>query len=508
MPPTAPYSAARNPVARWLANSKVAVKLSLLALTGLLTAGIVGITGLSAESTLHTLATQSHNQNFVPMRAFGDLRSAAALARLHDLGVVDAPADSADQVVAAIRQIQAVNMNGGEGPELVSLTQLWSTYRAHPAAAPFNAFQRKVAELSTTMEADAQADQVSADSSYSSARTMTLLAIALGSLLTVLMGWFVARLIVRPIRSVGLALAGLARGDLTSRAGVTSTDELGVMAGELDTAMGTLRDTVHQMTDTAAALATASEQATESSLHIASAAEETSAQAATVSSATTGIAASIGGVVTAADQMTAAIEEISSNASKASSVSQTAVQTANDTTGVISRLSASSAEISEVVGLISAIAEQTNLLALNATIEAARAGEAGKGFAVVAAEVKELAAQTRHATEGIGQRVDAIQSDSTAAASAVGQVAVVIADINDYQAMIASAVEEQSATTTEMRHALAGADSGVTTIAGNVAGVAEAATVTARAVAANQETAAELARLAASLTLTVSSFTV
>ena len=73
----------------------------------------------------------------------------------------------------------------------------------------------------------------------------------------------------------------------------------------------------------------------------------------------------------------------------------------------VRKLGESSAEIGNVIKVITSIAEQTNLLALNATIEAARAGEAGKGFAVVANEVKELAKETAQATEDIGQKIEA-----------------------------------------------------------------------------------------------------
>ncbi len=146
-----------------------------------------------------------------------------------------------------------------------------------------------------------------------------------------------------------------------------------------------------------------------------------------------------------------------------------------ETNATVSSLGESSAEIGNVVKVITSIAEQTNLLALNATIEAARAGEAGKGFAVVANEVKELAQETARATEDIARRVEAIQSDTTGAVDAINRISAIIERINDFQTTISSAVEEQTATTAEMSRNVTEASTGAVQIAKNIAGVAQAA---------------------------------
>jgi methyl-accepting chemotaxis protein len=204
--------------------------------------------------------------------------------------------------------------------------------------------------------------------------------------------------------------------------------------------------------------------------------------------------------------MTASIQEIARNSTEAAAVAAEAVAAAQETTVAVGRLGESSTEIGNVVRTITSIAEQTNLLALNATIEAARAGDAGRGFAVVAGEVKDLAQETARATEDISRRVAAIQADTEGAVSSIERISNVIAQISDFQATIAAAVEEQTATTDEMSRTVGDVATRGHAISESVDGVAAAAGSTAEGAAATQGSAHELRELAGQLTGVVSQF--
>ncbi len=304
-------------------------------------------------------------------------------------------------------------------------------------------------------------------------------------------------------------LAHAAReGKLATRANATKHpgDFRKIIEG-INQTLETIVEPLRVTADNASALASSSEELSAVSQQMAGNAEETAMQANVVSAASEEVSKNVSSVASASEQMQASIREISKNANESARVAKNAVSVAQTTNETVKKLGESSQEIGKVIKVITSIAQQTNLLALNATIEAARAGEAGKGFAVVANEVKELAKQTARATEEIGQKIEAIQTDAKGAVNAIEEIGAIINQINDISNSIASAVEEQTVTTSEIGRSVSEASKGVNDIAKNIGGVALAARNTTQGANDTQAAARELSQMSGRLQTVISRFT-
>ncbi|MCW2601422.1 MAG: hypothetical protein JWM02_3251 [Frankiales bacterium] len=371
-----------------------------------------------------------------------------------------------------------------------------------------DAMSQPMDDLLTQEDVAAKAQKSAAEASYQAGRRLILILLIVGGLGAAALGLLVARSVSRPVRAVMEVLRRVEQQDLTGQVDVRSSDEIGQMGVAVNGAINTLRTTIETVTRNAASLNRSSQDLTTVAHDLGESAEQANHQAEEASAAASQVSGSVQTVAGGAEEMGASIREIAQNTNEAARVAGSAVEAARSVNDTVARLGAASVEIGDVVKLITSIAEQTNLLALNATIEAARAGEAGKGFAVVAGEVKELARETARATDSISAKIEAIQGYTTGAVEAIGQISMVIDQINDYQTTIASAVEEQTATTNEMSRSVREAADGSSQIADSIEGVASAAATTTAAVLETRRAADELLAMSAELTELVGHFTV
>jgi methyl-accepting chemotaxis protein len=352
------------------------------------------------------------------------------------------------------------------------------------------------------------ADSVkAAGQTYSTSRLWLIGLLLAATLISVAVAMSIARSVVSAAAGLLGVIQEVAANNLTvADMTITTHDEIGMAGIALNQMKNNLHGVIESISGTAVQVAGASEELSSTSQQITANSEETSAQAKVVSESTAQVSQNLQTVATGAEEMGASIKEIAKNATEAAKIAASAVKVAETTTATVSKLGESSTEIGLVIKVITSIAQQTNLLALNATIEAARAGEAGKGFAVVANEVKELAKETAKATEDISRKIEAIQTDTKAAVEAIGTISGVINQINDISATIATAVEEQNATTNEMSRNVSEAAHGSGEITSNIAGVAQAAESTSQGAGDTQKAAQQLVETSAELRRLVEQF--
>jgi methyl-accepting chemotaxis protein len=306
--------------------------------------------------------------------------------------------------------------------------------------------------------------------------------LAAGVLVSVVMGVVLTAMITRPIKMAVRQADRLSKGDFTRTISLDQKDEIGQLVLAMNTMVDNLKSILEEVIKSSSQLtqssegltmvsekiASNSEQTARSSTAVASAAEELSVNMNSVAASTEEAEASISMIVSAAEEMSATITEISKNTATGSEITQSAVRDAGIVSEKVDALGKAAQAISKVTETIEDISEQTNLLALNATIEAARAGEAGKGFAVVAGEIKALAQQTAEATQEISQKISGIQDTTQESVGAIGQITKVIDDINEIVVSMATAIEEQAATTQEISNNVSQAASGIQEVNENV----------------------------------------
>ncbi|WP_138090981.1 methyl-accepting chemotaxis protein [Halalkalibacterium halodurans] len=273
---------------------------------------------------------------------------------------------------------------------------------------------------------------------------ITIMIMAVFTVIIVLFAIWIARSMSRPIRLITSHVQTIASGDLTSSdLQIKRQDEIGILAHNVNQMATNLKEVIHQVGDSADRVAASSQQLSASSEEVSRSSEQISESIQQVAS---GSEKQSSGV----NESTLSLEEVSSSVQQIAEASVQITESANstiekakeggqsvennvetmnkihesvtDSVQITKMLAERSKEINNILDVITSIAEQTNLLALNAAIEAARAGEHGKGFAVVADEVRKLAESSQHSSQQISEIVVEIQKEMDRTSTAMNGV--------------------------------------------------------------------------------------
>jgi methyl-accepting chemotaxis protein len=464
----------------WFRNLKVATKLMIgFAMTGVIMA-VIGWMAIANMAAINANSENIYGVQLIPIRDLAAIRGVQHQIRA---GVyVALAARTPEETRAAVERIQILTKDALEAREKFKPTiraqevrdafkkyedaaNEYRQYREEKVLKPLLAGQRDVAlaaakEGASKFQAAVQAinDTIKikediakkkyeeSQALYVSSRS-SMIGLATGGLaLGLLFGFFIARLISRPLTQTVALLKDLAQGegDLTKRLAADSKDEVGEMSKWFNTFMDKLHDIIAQVKGAAGHAANASQELSAATEQLASGAQEQ--------------ASSLEETAASLEEITGTVKQNADNAKQANQlaagsrdVAEKGGQVVRDAVRSMAEINQASKKIADIITTIDEIAFQTNLLALNAAVEAARAGEQGRGFAVVASEVRNLAQRSATAAKEIKGLIQDSVAKVEAGSELVNRSGETLTEIvgsvkrvTDIIAEIAAASQEQS----------------------------------------------------------------
>lgn len=311
------------------------------------------------------------------------------------------------------------------------------------AGTPFKATMFSTNELTNSVKEFIKTEQNKQENEAKQTKMLLLISNIILAVVSQIIGFFMSRGLVNPLKRIIKTANELSTGDLTQEdINIKTSDEIGEVANSFNTMKSNISQLVKQIAVTTEQVAASSEEFSASAEHSSMATRKVADTVSEVANGAEKQAMAVENTVSIVEQMSASIRQISTNAHEVSGAADrtagTAAQgqttinaaveqmeliekTVSDSAMVVTNLGEQSKEIGQIVDTISGIAGQTNLLALNAAIEAARAGEQGRGFAVVADEVRKLAEQSQEATKQIANLIGEIQTETDKAVVAMSK---------------------------------------------------------------------------------------
>ncbi|ALL68946.1 Methyl-accepting chemotaxis protein I serine chemoreceptor protein [Paraburkholderia caribensis MBA4] len=283
---------------------------------------------------------------------------------------------------------------------------------------------------------------------------LSMALIVFGTVISIGSGVYLIRSITAPLNRTVRIASEIAEGRLDSRILVDVKGEFGRLLEAMKTMSDQLSSTVRGIRDSSESVTTAAGEIASGNLDLSARTEE---QASSLEQT----AASITELTETVRQNAENARQANSLASNAREMTNTGSASVNTMVQTINEISADSARIADITGMIEGVAFQTNILALNAAVEAARAGEQGRGFAVVAGEVRALAQRASAAAKEIKELIETSSvkvAQGARQASEVndtmGRVIQAIGRVSDIVGEISAASDEQSKGIEQVRQAI------------------------------------------------------